>query len=124
MLDPPLPTGAESAPGRVSASRSAIDPYPCREPGSDNPHSRPDRSPRNPHPSPERVPAQEGGPLWHFRGFPLGLDVFPGMSGARRGLEAKRSTGNTRGHGGPVTADQADDREGRAGALNLPTESP
>src|ERR1035441_2518900 len=34
------------------------------------------------HPSPERVPAQEDGPSWYFLGLPLGLDVFPGISGA------------------------------------------
>jgi hypothetical protein len=48
---------------------------------------------------------------WYFPGVPLGLDMVPGMSGAGRGLEGKRSTGNTRGHGGPVTGDHVDDRE-------------
>src|ERR1039458_9420756 len=49
-----------------------------------------------------------------FRGFPLGLDMFPGASGAGRGLEAKRSTGNTRGDTGQVTVDQAADRNSRS----------
>src|ERR1035438_4834804 len=43
---------------------------------------------------------QEDGPSWYFRGAPLGLETLPGMSGAGRGQEAKRSAGNTRGHGG------------------------
>src|ERR1035437_10003015 len=59
MIDPPLPTGAESAPGRVSASRSAIDPYPRREPGGDNPHTRPNRTRWNPHP-PSEPPSSKG----------------------------------------------------------------
>ena len=39
------------------------------------------------------LPAQEDGPFWYFRGVPLGLDVFPGMSGGRKKPDARRSTG-------------------------------
>ena len=42
--------------------------------------------------------------LGNFRGLPLNWDIVSGMSRAGSGLEAKRSTGNTRGHR-PVTAD-------------------
>src|ERR1039458_10078343 len=45
--------------------------YPGPEPRGDNPHPLPDRTSRNPHPPSEPPGA-------------LGLDVFPGMSGAGR----------------------------------------
>jgi hypothetical protein len=38
---------------------------------------------------------QEDAQSWYFRGVPLGLETLPGISGAGRGLEAKRSTGET-----------------------------
>ena len=63
---------------------------PRREPGSDNPNPHPDRSPRNPHPSLEHATvAKKYSPSWYFRGVPLSLDVFPGISRAGRGLEGR-----------------------------------
>src|ERR1035437_3529995 len=69
----------------LQKSCAAVDPHPRREPSGDHPHSLSGRSPRNPHPSPEAVTAQGDGRFWYFRGAPLGLDAFPGMSGAGRG---------------------------------------
>src|SRR5450759_1570883 len=34
---------------------------------------------------------QEDTQFWYFRGAPLALDVFPGMSGAGRGLEERET---------------------------------
>ena len=34
----------------LQKSCAAVNPYPCREPGGDHPHSLPDRTPWNPHP--------------------------------------------------------------------------
>ena len=59
-----------------------------------NPHPQPDRSPRNP-PSPlERVPVREDAQSWYFRGAPLALDVFPGMSGAEATGGQEKYRGN------------------------------
>src|ERR1035437_1768324 len=44
-------------------------------------------------------------------GRSLGLGRIPRYFGGRKRSDGKGSTGNTIGHSGPVTADQADDRE-------------
>ena len=43
--------------------------------------------------SQEAVAAQDDGPSWYFRDFPLGLDPVPGISRAGRGLEGARKAG-------------------------------
>jgi hypothetical protein len=54
------------------------------------------------------LPAQEDGPFWYFRGVPLVLDVFPGISGGWKRSGGEEKYRSTRGHGGRVTLDQVD----------------
>src|ERR1019366_7118630 len=65
---------------------------PRREPGPDNPPPCQTgvQGIRLP---PGTRPGQEGTRPWYFRGAPLGLDVFPGMSGAGPGPSRSRITG-------------------------------
>jgi hypothetical protein len=67
--------------GPVACQRPGVGPDHRREPRTDNPPplwQDPLESP----PSPEAVAAQDDGPLWYFRGVPLGLETLPGISGA------------------------------------------
>ena len=90
---PRLCSATRSPPGQQvpAANQAAIIPTPDRQDSKESPSS------------PAAVAGQGNTPFWYFRGAFLGLDVFPGMSGAGRGLEVKRNTGSTRGHDGPVT---------------------
>src|ERR1017187_5053508 len=63
---------------------------PRREPGSDNPPSRPERISKNPIPPRSASPRKKMTQSWYFRGAPLGLDMVPGMSGAGRDPEQGR----------------------------------
>jgi hypothetical protein len=85
---------------QIAAGCLRVDPYPCREPGLDNHHPLPDRSPRNPHPPENGHRGQEDGPFWYFPGLPLGSRVFRGA----RGREVQGTPGA---HGRP-----GDRREG------------
>ena len=58
-------------------------------------------------PSPERVPVQEDAPSWYFRGFPLRLELVPGISGAEATGGQEKYRGNQPG------------QECRPGRLNL-----
>src|ERR1039457_834730 len=63
---------------------------PRREPGSDNPHPRPERISKNPISSPERVPAQEDGPVLVLPGRSLELGHSFGY------IEGRTRTGGQR----------------------------
>ena len=73
-------------------------PYPCRRPGSDNPHPQPDRIPSNPIPPRNTSPWPRRRPVLVFPGRSLGLGCIPRYFGGRKRLETKRSTGNNRSH--------------------------
>ena len=66
---------------------------PRREPGPDNPHPPCQTGVQGIRLPPGTRPGQEGTRPWYFRGAPLGLDVFPGMSGAGPGPSRSRITG-------------------------------
>src|ERR1039458_441817 len=85
---------------RLSCSQkscAAVDPHPCRQPSVDNPHPQPGQTSKESPSSPERVPVQEDAQSWYFRRLPLGLDVFPGISGAEATGGQEKYLGN---HGG------------------------
>src|ERR1019366_7363195 len=88
------------SPKRQPASRGCgglapYNPYPSREPGSDNPHPSQTGVQGIHILHGKRRRGQEGGPSWYFRGLPLVLDVFPGMSRAGREPEARKYIYNT-----------------------------
>jgi hypothetical protein len=89
---------------------ASYNPYPCREPRGDNPHPLPTGFQGIPTRPGSGQRGQEDGPSWYFLGVPVASNMVPGISGAGRGPEQGRSTGNTRGFGDLVTADQVDDR--------------
>src|ERR1017187_6776575 len=90
-----------------AANHSPIIPTPSRQDPVESP------------PSPEAVAAQNYGPLWYFRGVPLGLETLPGMSRAGR---TRRRSGKPRlaGRAGQdqlTFASQADRNTERSGVF-------
>ena len=93
----------------LQKSCAAVDPYPCRDPGGDNPYSC-KWTRWNPHPSPKAVAAQEVGPSWYLRGLPLNWDIVSGMSRAGRELEGREVPGRPGAMCDPETGDHVSDR--------------
>ena len=111
FLHRPLPTDGPpdlNVAEPVYVNRSISPP----QPRGDNPHPRPDRIPTSPHPPRNTSPWPRKWLILVLPGPPLGLGHGSRYVGGR-----KRSGGeekyiwNTTGHGGPVTVDQAGDRE-------------
>ena len=81
--------------GLRSSQRVSTIPIPRREPGGDNPHPRPNRSPRNCHPSAGGRPQARKWPVLVLPGLSLGLGHGSRYFEGRRKPDARRRTGNT-----------------------------
>ena len=78
--------------GLRSPQRVSTIPIPRREPGGDNPHPRPNRSPRNSHPSAGGRPQARKWPVLVFPGSSLGLGRIHRYVGGPEELEGVRES--------------------------------
>ena len=103
----------------MACQRLGVDSYPRREPRTDNPHPPLWQDPLETPSSQEAVAAQDDGPSWYFRGFPLGLDPVPGISGAGRTPErsGKPRLAGRAGQDQLTFASQADRNTERSGVF-------
>ncbi len=103
----------------MACQRLGVDSYPRREPRTDNPHPPLWQDPLETPSSQEAVAAQDDGPLWYFRGVPLGLETLPGISGAGRTPErsGKPRLAGRAGQDQLTFASQADRNTERSGVF-------
>src|ERR1019366_6681599 len=73
--------GEACSASQLAAGYLHVDPYPCREPGPDNPHPEPDRTPWNPHPPRKRSPPKTTARSGTSGAFPWSWTYFQVLRG-------------------------------------------